>query len=76
MSFDVRLSRSAERYLERLPRDTQRRIVGRLTQLAEDPFEPYTKPLQGAPFSLVNVHSTSRESSAPRTPFPRFRGLT
>lgn len=25
-----------------------RRIVGRLTQLAEDPFGPYTKPLQGA----------------------------
>jgi len=48
VSFDVRLSRSAERYLERLPRDMQRRIVGRLTQLAEDPFGPYTKPLQGA----------------------------
>jgi mRNA interferase RelE/StbE len=46
VSFDVRLSRSAERYLERLPRDAQRRIVERLAQLADDPFGSYTKPLQ------------------------------
>jgi mRNA interferase RelE/StbE len=47
VSFDVRLSRSAERYLERLPRDAQARIVERLAQLATDPFGPYTKPMQG-----------------------------
>jgi mRNA interferase RelE/StbE len=46
VSFDVRLSRSAERYLERLPRDAQGRIVDRLAQLGTDPFGSYTKPLQ------------------------------
>jgi mRNA interferase RelE/StbE len=45
--FDVRLSRSAGRYLERLPRDVQRRVVARLDQVAEDPFGPHTKPLAG-----------------------------
>jgi mRNA interferase RelE/StbE len=45
--FDVRLSRSADRYLERLPRDVQRRVVARLDQVAEDPFGPHTKPLAG-----------------------------
>jgi len=45
--FAVRLSRSAERYLERLPRDTQRRIVARLDQVGDDPFGPHTKPLEG-----------------------------
>jgi len=45
--FVVRLSRSAERYLERLPRDTQRRIVARLDQVGDDPFGPHTKLLEG-----------------------------
>ena len=48
MRFDVRLSRSAARYLERLPRDVQRRVVDRLDQIAEDPFGRHTKPLAGA----------------------------
>ena len=47
MRFDVRLSRSADRYLDRLPREVQRRIVARLDQVAEDPFGPHTKPLAG-----------------------------
>jgi mRNA interferase RelE/StbE len=47
VSFEVRLGRSAERYLERLPRDAQRRVVERLAQLALDPFGPHSKPLQG-----------------------------
>jgi mRNA interferase RelE/StbE len=45
--FDVRLSRSADRYLERVPRDVQERIVIRLDQVAEDPFGPHTKTLSG-----------------------------
>ena len=47
MRFDVQLSRSAERYLERLPRDVQRRVVSRLDQIGEDPFAAHTKPLAG-----------------------------
>jgi mRNA interferase RelE/StbE len=47
VSFDVQLSRSAERYLERLPRDIQRRVVARLEQIGDDPFGPHTKPLSG-----------------------------
>ena len=47
MKFDVELSQSAERYLERLPRDVQRRIVARLDEIAEDPFGRHTKPLTG-----------------------------
>jgi mRNA-degrading endonuclease RelE of RelBE toxin-antitoxin system len=45
--FDVHVARSAARYLERLPRDVQQRVIGRLDQVAEDPFGPHTKPLSG-----------------------------
>jgi mRNA-degrading endonuclease RelE of RelBE toxin-antitoxin system len=48
VTFDVRLSRLAERYLERVPREVQQRIIARLDQVAEDPFGPHTKPLAGA----------------------------
>lgn len=48
MRFDVRLSRSAAHYLERLPRDVQHRVVSRLDQIAEDPVGRHTKPLSGA----------------------------
>lgn len=47
MSFEVILARSAERYLERLPRDAQRRVVERLAQLATEPYGSHSKPLQG-----------------------------
>ena len=47
MRFNVQLSRSAEHYLERLPRDVQRRVVSRLDQVSEDPFGAHTKPLAG-----------------------------
>lgn len=47
MTFDVRISRSAERYLARLPRDAQRRIVERLATVAEDPLGHHTKVLAG-----------------------------
>jgi mRNA-degrading endonuclease RelE of RelBE toxin-antitoxin system len=45
--FDVRLSRSADRYLKRVPLDVQQRIVARLDQVADDPFGAHTKPLSG-----------------------------
>jgi mRNA interferase RelE/StbE len=47
VSFEVRLSRSAVRYLERVPRDAQVRVVARLDQVAAEPFGPHTKPLAG-----------------------------
>ena len=47
MTFDVQLSRAAERYLERLPRDVQRRVVSRLDQIGDDPIGAHTKPLAG-----------------------------
>ncbi|MBI2756335.1 MAG: type II toxin-antitoxin system RelE/ParE family toxin [Chloroflexi bacterium] len=48
MTYTVRLARQAERYLERLPQDVQRRMLERLGQLAHDPYGVNTKPLQGA----------------------------
>ena len=48
MSYDVRISRQAERYVRRLDRRAQERSVRRLAQLAENPRGPYTKPLTNA----------------------------
>ena len=46
--YEVVLSRQAARYLERVDRTAQQRIVDRLEQLAEDPWGPFTKPLTNA----------------------------
>ncbi len=46
--YEIILSRQASRYLSRLDRTTQQRIVRRLDQLAEDPLGPFTKPLTNA----------------------------
>lgn len=46
--YDIILSRQASRYLDRLDRTAQNRIVDRLDQLAEDPLGPFTKPLTNA----------------------------
>lgn len=40
MKYEIRLSHRAERDLDRLDKPTQRRIVRRLEQLAEDPYDP------------------------------------
>ena len=40
MSFQVRLSRRAAKDLDRLNRNTQQRILKRLEDLAESPYEP------------------------------------
>ena len=48
MSYELRITRQAERYVRRLDRRSQERIVRRLAQLAEDPRGPYTKPLTNA----------------------------
>lgn len=46
--YEIVLSRQAVRYLERLDRTSQRRLVGRLEPLAENPLGPFTKPLTNA----------------------------
>ena len=47
MSFQVRIAGPAQRYLARLPRQAQDRILARIDQIADDPYGPYTKPLRG-----------------------------
>ena len=48
MTHEVRLSKDAARYLERLRREDQGRIVRRLEQIAADPTGPHSKPLTNA----------------------------
>jgi mRNA interferase RelE/StbE len=46
---EIRLSHRAARDLDRLDKPTQSRIVRRLAQLAEDPYDPrISAPLSGA----------------------------
>ena len=45
--MQIRLSRRAQRYLERLDRPGQERIARALDRLASDPFHPDSKPLHG-----------------------------
>jgi mRNA interferase RelE/StbE len=48
LKYEIRLSRRAERDLDRLDRATQNRIVRRLEQLSEDPYDPrISAPLTG-----------------------------
>jgi mRNA interferase RelE/StbE len=48
MRYEIRLSHRAERDLDRLDKPTQKRIVRRLEQLAEDPYDPrLSAPLSG-----------------------------
>ena len=46
--YEVVLSRQAVRYLHRLDRSAQQRILVRLEQLAQEPFGALTKPLTNA----------------------------
>jgi mRNA interferase RelE/StbE len=46
--YEVRLSRIAERYLRRLSRPDQSRIIRRLEQIASDPSGPASRPLTNA----------------------------
>ncbi|HLV96918.1 MAG TPA: type II toxin-antitoxin system RelE/ParE family toxin [Candidatus Acidoferrales bacterium] len=49
MRYEIRLSHRAERDLDRLDKPTQKRIVRRLEQLAENPYDPrLSAPLSGA----------------------------
>jgi mRNA interferase RelE/StbE len=49
MRYEIRLSHRAQRDLDRLDKPTQKRIVRRLEQLAEDPHDPrLSAPLSGA----------------------------
>jgi mRNA interferase RelE/StbE len=48
MRYEIRLSHRAQRDLDRLDKPTQKRILRRLEQLAEDPYDPrLSAPLQG-----------------------------
>lgn len=48
MTYEVRTARQAQRYLLRLDRRSQARIMRRLAQLANGPRGPYSKPLTNA----------------------------
>ena len=47
MSREVQYRPAALRDLNRLPKDLRQRLWDRVDALAEDPFGPGTKPLQG-----------------------------
>lgn len=48
MKYEIRLSHRAQRDLDRLDKPTQKRMVRRLDQLAEDPYDPrLSAPLSG-----------------------------
>lgn len=47
MSRKVEFDRAASRDFDGLPREVQRRVDARLEAIAQDPFGPGTKPLQG-----------------------------
>lgn len=49
MKYEIRLSRRGARDLDRLDKPTQKRMMRRLEQLAEDPYDPrISAPLSGA----------------------------
>lgn len=45
MNYAVELSRDAARYLRRLSKVHQQRVALRISQIATEPYGPYTKPL-------------------------------
>ena len=48
MTYRVRIAGPAQRYVLRLPSAAQRRILGRIGQIAQDPFGPHAKRLTNA----------------------------
>ena len=55
MSFTVELSARATRYLDRLDEPTRQRFLHAFSRLAEDPYGPGSKPLQGRPDRVFRV---------------------
>ena len=48
MKYEIRLSHRAQRDLDRLDKPTQKRVMRRLEQLADDPYDPrLSAPLSG-----------------------------
>jgi mRNA interferase RelE/StbE len=48
VKYEIRLSRRAERDLDRLDKPTQKRVLRKLEQLAESPYDPrLSAPLSG-----------------------------
>ena len=52
MTWRVELGRRADRELRRLPDDLLRRIVDRIQRLADDPWPPGVKKLQGGGYRI------------------------
>jgi mRNA interferase RelE/StbE len=55
MRYSVRLKPSADRALSKLARDVQARILGKLEQLAENPFPAGVEKMQEEPGYRVRV---------------------
>jgi len=47
--FRIRLSRQAQRYLERADADTKRRLAAVLDEMTRNPFRGDVRPLRGRP---------------------------
>jgi mRNA interferase RelE/StbE len=48
VKYEIRLSHRAQRDLDRLDKPTQKRVMRRLEQLADDPYDPrLSAPLSG-----------------------------
>ncbi len=46
-SYSIEISRTAEKQLERLPRDEQQRVATAITALGLDPYPPGSRKLTG-----------------------------
>jgi len=47
MGYDVMITRKAERKLQRLPRDVQKRMTAAMEDLSHDPQPPESRQLKG-----------------------------
>lgn len=53
--WEVILLKPAKRYLERLPRESRRRILDALQSLQDDPAQARVKPLRGRPEHALRI---------------------
>jgi len=55
VSYEVRFEKAADRDLDRLPAEVQRRVINRIEALAEDPRPPGAEALGGRLRGLMKV---------------------
>ncbi|MBM3475357.1 MAG: type II toxin-antitoxin system RelE/ParE family toxin [Armatimonadetes bacterium] len=55
MSYEVRFERAADRDLDRLPAEVQRRVIQRIEALADHPRPPGAEALGGALHGLTKL---------------------